>query len=94
MNAILLTNGTGWQRGAAPRKACSPSMPPQPGAAQADEGAATQAMAKPRVPESSGGGYLKRAAAGARVEAALFVSVQALMIACVVLVAAQLFATA
>jgi hypothetical protein len=39
-------------------------------------------------------GYRKRATAGAGVETALFVGVQAVMLVCIVLVAAQLFATA
>jgi hypothetical protein len=39
-------------------------------------------------------GYRKWAAAGVAVETALFVSVQALMLVCIVLVAAQLFVTA
>ena len=39
-------------------------------------------------------GYRKWATAGAGVETALFVGVQAVMLVCIVLVAAQLFATA
>jgi len=39
-------------------------------------------------------GYRKWATAGAGVETALFVGVQTVMIVCIVLVAAQLFATA
>jgi hypothetical protein len=49
---------------------------------------------KPLFQENPGRGYRKWATAGAGVETALFVSVQVVMLACIVLVVAQLFATA
>lgn len=94
MNAILLTSGTHWQHGGVQRKASGPTMPPRPGATSADGGALPQAAVQPRLPESAGGNYLKQPTAGARLETALFVAVQAVMIACVVAVAAEMFATA
>lgn len=93
MNAILLTCGTNRQCGGMQRKAFGPYPAPQPGEAGADNDALAQAAVKPRLTENSGGSYLKQPAAGARAEAALFVAVQALMIACIAAVAAQLFAT-
>jgi hypothetical protein len=76
-----------------PRKAFGPYPAPQPGEAGADDGALPQATVQLRPPKNSSGSYLKQPAAGAKAEAALFVAVQAVMIACIVTVAAQLFAT-
>lgn len=49
---------------------------------------------KPLLRENPTPSYRKWATAGAGVETALFVSVQAVLLVCIVLVAAQLFATA
>jgi hypothetical protein len=49
---------------------------------------------KPVFQERPSQSYRTWEAAGASVEAVLFVSVQAVMFVCIVLVAAQLFATA
>ena len=56
-------------------------------------GSKQEAMVKPAFRQHPTQNYRKWATAGAGVETALFVSVQAVMVACVVVVAAQLFAT-
>lgn len=60
---------------------------------ESQRGGVPQATVQLRLPEDSGGSYLKQPAAGARLETALFIAVQGVMIACIVTVAAQLFAT-
>ena len=94
MNTILLTSGTGRQAGALPRTASATYASPQPGGATAGEAQREEAIVKPLFQGGPTRSYRKWAMAGAGVETALFVSVQAVMIVCIVLVAAQLIATA
>lgn len=93
MNAILLTNGTDRQARTLPRKASAPCVPAQRRGATADDNSTQEAIVKSTIQQHPTQNYRKWAAAGAGVETALFVSVQAVMAVCVVLVAAQLFAT-
>ncbi len=89
MNAILLTSGANRQAGA-----CAPCVSPQPGGATAGVEPREAASVKSGLSDGAARGYRKWRAAGAGVETALFISVQAVMIVCIVLVAAQLFAIA
>jgi hypothetical protein len=61
-------------------------------APQADRGSSREAGVGPQQRESPA--HRRWQAAGDRVETVLFASVQAVMLVCIVLVAAQLFATA
>ena len=61
--------------------------------AAAHGGARQEVNVKPALQRHPARNYRKWETAGAGVETALFVSVQAVMVACVVVVAAQLIAT-
>ena len=94
MNAILLTKGWAGQARARPRRTIAAPLPSTPGGVSADAGPLQEASAGPGCLDNPGGSYREWAGSGALVETALFVSVQALMIACILVVAVQLFATA
>ena len=92
MNSILLTSGTGLQAGAMQRAASAPCAPPRRSVTAGDS-SVREAKVKPDVQQLPAANYRKWETAGSGVETALFVSVQAVMLVCIVLVAAQLFAT-
>lgn len=77
-----------------PRTLSGSYASPRQSAAATDRGAIQEANIKSVLQRDPWPGYRKWSTAGAGVETALFISVQAVMLVCIVLVAAQLFATA
>lgn len=94
MNSILLTSGTARQTAALRLRACAPCVSVQPGGAAAGDLRTGTAIVPPAPQAAPARGYRKWKSGEAGLETALFVSVQAVMIACIVLIAVQLFATA
>ena len=72
------------------RKSSVPSSRPRE--TNADDRAPLKTTAKLGAAQDSAGSYLRCSAVGTHVETALFISVQVVMLACVVLVAARLIA--
>jgi len=93
MSAIILTSGTGRQADTLRRTASAPYVSPQRGVTT-DDGSLQETIVKPALQQYPTHDYRKWATEGAGVETALFVSVQAVMLVCIVLVAVQLFAAA
>ncbi len=94
MNTILLTSGTDRQTAAPRRTGCAPCVSPQLRGAAAGDRPKRAALVEAASQDAPAQVYRKWKTAGAGVETALFVSVQAVMMVCIVLVAVQLFATA